>query len=144
MTPTRADGSTVPPDVQGSERRLRRMTLLDQQGTPLSNPRVAFIAASIAVLIVLTAGGALVRSASVRAKLLGLATPGLLGVGFIAAWSIGTPLLLAGILSGWVALSAARASAIRPLRGVLGGVLLTIGAWGALFIGLLPTEPGRV
>jgi len=27
MTPTRADGSTVRPDVQGSERRLRRMSI---------------------------------------------------------------------------------------------------------------------
>ncbi|MGH2381221.1 MAG: hypothetical protein ACRDG7_08375 [Candidatus Limnocylindria bacterium] len=146
----------------GGERRLRRMSipaalacalaaatlvtyvaLLDRQGTPLSNPRVAFVAASIAILSLLTGAGALVRSASVRATLLGLATPGLLGVGFIGAWSIGLSLLLAGILAGWAALAAARASALRPLRGVLSGVLITIGVWGVLFIGLLITEPGR-
>lgn len=151
------------PQGSGESRPLRRMSIaaalacalsvatlvtylvrLDQQGTPISNPRVLFIAASIAFMSLLTSAGALVRSARGRTKLLGLATPGVRGIGFIGAWSIGAPLLLAGILTGWAALSAARASDIRPLHLVLGGALSITVVWGVLFIGLLMTDPGRL
>jgi hypothetical protein len=119
------------------------LVLLSQQGTPPSNDRVLLIAAAIAILSLVTGVAALVREARTRLMLLGVSTPGLLGVGFIGAWSIGIPLLLAGILAGGAAVPAARASRIGPLRLAASGVLLTGATWAALFVGLVLTDPGR-
>jgi hypothetical protein len=120
------------------------LVLLSRQGTPLSDARVPFIAASIAILGLVTGAAALVRESPTRLTLLGLSTPRLLGVGFIGAWSIGLPLPLAGILAGAAFVPAARASRIRPLRLATGGIVLTGATWAALFVGLVWTDPGRM
>jgi hypothetical protein len=119
------------------------LVLLSQQGTPLRYARVLLIAISIAILSLVTGAAALARESRTRLLLLGLSTPGLLGVGFIGAWSIGLPLLLAGVLTGGAAVPAARGSRIGPLRLVAGGLLLIGATWAALLVGLVLTDPGR-
>jgi hypothetical protein len=119
------------------------LVLLARQGTPLNNPRVLFVAVSIAIFSALTGIGALIRQARTRTLLLTLATAGLLGVGFIGAWSIGISLLLAGVLTGAAAAAAARASAIRPLHLAAGGILVVSAVWAGLFVGPVVTDSGR-
>lgn len=118
------------------------LVLLVRQGTPLANPRVLFVAASIAIFSVLTAVGALTRHARTRTLLLTLATAGLLGAGFIGAWSIGISLLLAGALTAAAAVAAVRASDIRPLQLWAGGII-PIAVWAALYLGFIVTDPAR-
>jgi len=119
------------------------LVLLSRQGTPLSNDRVLFIAVAIAILSLVTGVAALVRESRTRLMLLGISAPGLLGVGFIGAWSIGIPLLLAGILTGGAAVPAARVSRIGPLHLAAGGILLIGATWAALVVGTVLTDPGR-
>ncbi|MGH2382584.1 MAG: hypothetical protein ACRDG7_15385 [Candidatus Limnocylindria bacterium] len=118
------------------------IALLSRQGTPLTNGRVLFIAGSIVILGVLTAWAALEREARTRLALLGVAVPGLVGIGFIGAWSIGLALLLAGILAAGAAVPAARASGLGARRIAVAGLILTIGVWGALYLGLVVTDTG--
>lgn len=118
------------------------IALLTRQGTSLTNGRVLLIAGSIVILGVLTAWAALEREARTRLAVLGVAVPGLLGIGFIGAWSIGLWLLLAGILAAGAAVPAARASGLGVGRIAVAVLLLTIGVWGALYLGGVVTDPG--
>ncbi len=119
------------------------VVLLTQQGTPLTNDRVLFVSGSIALLAVLTGVAALTRLPRFRTVLLGIGTPGLLGVGFIGAWSIGLPLLIGGVLAGVAAVPAARASGWRWWRLIAGAILLAGITWSALTLGVILTDPGR-
>lgn len=135
----RASAATLDAQEATHTTRLRRMSIaagiacalavatlatylvrLARQGSPPHDGRVLVSAASIATFGSLTGVAALVRQARIRTVLLGLSTPGLIGVGFIAAWSIGLPLRLAGIRTGSARVPAARAAGIRPLLLVCG------------------------
>lgn len=119
------------------------LVLLDRQGTPLTDARVLAVSGAIALLALLTGTAALTRQPQWRTVLLGFGTPGLLGVGFIGAWSIGLPLLIGGILTAFAAVPAARASGWPTLRLIACAFLLAILTWGALTIGIILTAPGR-
>jgi hypothetical protein len=64
--------------------------------------RVAFVATFIAVLAMTAALSARASSRAWRPGLLGLSSIGLLAMGFIAIFSIGLPLLIAGALIAFV------------------------------------------
>jgi len=61
--------------------------------------RVAFVATFIAVLAMTAALSARASASALRPALLGLSAIGLLAMGYIAIFSIGLPLLLAGALA---------------------------------------------
>ena len=119
------------------------LVLLTRQGTPLTNDRVLLVSGSIALLALLTGVAALTRQPRLRTVLLGISTPGLLGVGFIGAWSIGLTLLIGGILTGIAAVPAARASGWPLWRLTAGAILLAGITWAALTFGIILTDPGR-
>lgn len=79
--------------------------------------RVAFVATFIAVLAITAALSARASSTAWRPALLGLTTIGLLAMGFIAIFSIGLPLLVAGALAFIALLLSLRAS--RQPAGLL-------------------------
>ena len=81
--------------------------VIRNQDSPQDWGFVGFIAAVIVLAGVLTAAGSVAEGA-VRAALLGAATPILLVLGFLGAFSIGPPLFLAGIVTGIGALRAMR------------------------------------
>src|SRR5437868_3345396 len=61
--------------------------------------RIPFVAAFIALMAICAALSARRSSITVRAALLGVSAGGLLLLGFFAIFSIGLPLLLAGVLA---------------------------------------------
>lgn len=127
----------------GSSTLVIYLVLLTRQGTPLTNDRVLLVSGSMALLAVMTAVAALTRQPRLRTVLLGISTPGLLGVRFIGAWSIGRPLLIGGILTGSAALPAARTSGWPLWRLIAGAILLSGISWAALTFGIILTDPGR-
>ena len=162
MTDSRQVPAGQPMSEVGTPTQLRRMSipaaiacalavatlatylaLLARQGTPLTNDRVMFVASSIALFAVMTGVAALTRQPQLRTVLLGVSTPGLLGVGFIGAWSVGLSLLIGGILTGVAAVSGGRASGWSIFRLIAGAILLTGITWGALTFGIILTDPGR-
>ena len=81
--------------------------LISQEDTPNEWRQVALIAATIALGAVLAAAGSL-ATGNLRTLLLWPATAILLIVGFLGMFSIGLPLLLAGIVTLRGALTATR------------------------------------
>jgi hypothetical protein len=83
------------------------LMVIRNQDSPAEWGSVGFIAALIVLAGVLTAVGS-VAEGTIRAALLGGATPILLVLGYLGAFSIGPPLFLAGMVTGIVALRAKR------------------------------------
>jgi low temperature requirement protein LtrA len=83
------------------------LMVIRNQDSPAEWGTVRFIAALIVLAGVLTAVGS-VAEGTIRAALLGGATPILLVLGYLGAFSIGPPLFLAGMVTGIGALSAKR------------------------------------
>lgn len=78
--------------------------LLEEQGTPVwQSTRTSWVFAVLVVVAAIAAVGAFTSAARLRAVAAAIATGVLLPLGFIAAFSIGTPLVLGGILAavGW-------------------------------------------
>ena len=104
---------------------------VNHQGGPLGW-RVAFVATFIALLAITAALSTRASATAWRPALLGLSAIGLLSMGFIAIFSIGLPLLLAGALA-CVALIFSLATSRQP-AGILkagAGALLAL----AIFLG---------
>jgi hypothetical protein len=94
--------------------------------------RVAFVATYIAVLAMTAALSARASASAWRPALLGLSAIGLLAMGFIAIFSIGLPLLIAGALA-FVALVVSLTASRQP-AGLLkagGGALIAL----VIFVG---------
>jgi len=96
--------------------------------------RVPFVAAFIAVLAIAAALSVRQSAAKIRPALLALSATGLLTTGYIALFSIGLPLLIAGALAFVAAvLSVTRsprpAGAMRALAGALVAALIFVGGF---------------
>jgi hypothetical protein len=94
--------------------------------------RVAFVATFIAVLAMTAALSARASAGAWRPALLGLSAIGLLAMGYIAIFSIGLPLLLAGALA-FIALVVSLAASRQP-AGLLKAVAGALTAL-AIFVG---------
>jgi hypothetical protein len=98
--------------------------------------RVAFVATFIAVLAMTAALSARASASAWRPALLGLSAIGLLAMGFIAIFSIGFPLLIAGSLAFValvVSLTASRqpASLLKAGAGALIALVIFVGGFEA-------------
>src|SRR5260370_8157869 len=114
--------------------------------------RIAFVATFIAVLAMTAALSARASASALRPALLGLSAIGLLAMGYIAIFSIGLPLLLAGALAFIalvVSLTASRqpAGLLKAGAGALIALVIFVGGFEASdrAIACAPTaaEPGR-
>lgn len=115
-----------------------------QGGSPPNFLRVPFVAAFIALMAICAALSSGVSTARWRALLLGVSAAGLILLGFLAIFSIGLPLVVAGVLGslGLInALGQARSSG-EPSRKAavtmaVGGAVLAV---VVLLVGLSVTE----
>ena len=88
--------------------------------------RVVFVAVAIAALAASAALGGTRPEASARLPFLGVSTGGLLALGYLGLFSIGLPLLAAGILSAvaWAATSRAAGPDHRRERWLAAGLAI--------------------
>jgi hypothetical protein len=86
------------------------LSIISQEDSPNDWGLVGLIAALMLLAALLAVAGSLAQGSD-RIALLGAATPILLGIGFLGIFSIGLPLLLAGIVT---AAGAATATRERP------------------------------
>jgi hypothetical protein len=109
--------------------------IIAAQGGPTDASRVAFVALAIAGAAVCAGIGATRPSPLARLPWLGAATGALLGLGILGLFSIGLPLLVAGLLagmallttSGSVGLGHPRERALAALFGFSAPVVLVAG-----------------
>src|SRR6267378_5188554 len=110
--------------------------VLGQGGHDSIRWRVAFVATFVAVLAMTAALSSRASASAWRPGLLGLSTIGLLAMGFIAIFSIGLPLLVAGALA-FIALVASLGAARQPAgvlkagAGALVAVVIFVGGFEA-------------
>ncbi|MEX0631185.1 MAG: hypothetical protein WEE67_09535 [Chloroflexota bacterium] len=109
---------------------------LIKQGTPVVPLTVVVVTAAIAALAVLTAYGSLGPNPTRRALALWAAVPGFFGLGYLAAFSIGVPLLIGGVLTLPAAVGALRAVDQRP-RAVVGWIVVILLMWAVVMAALL-------
>lgn len=117
------------------------LRLIVQQGAMMPGGRVPFIALWIAIAAVLAGIGAFTDLPARRAWLLGWSAAAFLALSIPAAFSVGIPLLLCGVL---VALGALRAAELLHLPrwvAFLAPILLLAVAAGALAVGFVLTDP---
>jgi hypothetical protein len=107
-----------------------------KQGTPVEPLTVVVVTAAIAALAVLTAYGSLGPNPGRRALALWAAVPGFFGLGYLAGFSIGVPLLIGGVLTLPAALASLRGISLT-LRAVLGWIVVILLAWSAVLAALL-------
>ncbi|MGH2392471.1 MAG: hypothetical protein ACRDGH_03110, partial [Candidatus Limnocylindria bacterium] len=72
---------------------------LIKQGTPFEPFTVVVVTGAIVALAVLAAYGSLGANLERRALALWAAVPGFFGLGYLAGFSIGVPLLIGGVLT---------------------------------------------
>jgi len=109
---------------------------LIKQGTPVPSFTVVVVTAAIATLTVLTAYGSLGANPGRRALALWVAVPGFFGLGYLAGFSIGVPLLIGGVLTVPAAVFALRGLPLT-LRAVGGWIVVILLAWSAVLAALL-------
>lgn len=109
---------------------------LIKQGTPVVPFTVVVVTAAIAALAVLTAYGSLGANPGRRALALWAAVPGFFGLGYLAGFSIGGPLLIGGLLTVPAAIASLRGLP-RPLHAVVGWTVIILLAWSAVLAALL-------
>jgi len=97
---------------------------------------VVIVTASLAALTGLTAYGSLGPNPGRRALALWAAVPGFFGLGYVALWSIGAPLMIGGILTLPTAIAALRGISLT-LRAVVGWTIFILLVWGAVVAALL-------
>ena len=114
---------------------------LIKQGTPVVPLTVVVVTAAIAALAALNAYGSLGPNPTRRALALWAAVPGFFGLGYLAGFSIGAPLLIGGVLTLPAAFTSLRGIPLT-LRAVVGWMIVILLVWGgvvaALLIPLLP------
>jgi len=109
---------------------------LIKQGTPVVAFTVVLVTGAIAALSVLTAYGSLSPNPARRLLALWAAVPGFFGLGYLAAFSIGGPLLIGGVLTLPAAIASLRGLELG-LRSVMGWIAVILLAWGAVLAALL-------
>ncbi|MEK6191380.1 MAG: hypothetical protein AABM41_03525 [Chloroflexota bacterium] len=109
---------------------------LIKQGTPVVPFTVVVVTAAIAALAVLTAYGSLGLNPTRRALALSAAVPGFVGLGYLAGFSIGGPLLIGGVLTLPAAVASVRGISLTP-RAVGGWIVVILLAWSAVLGALL-------
>jgi len=109
---------------------------LIKQGTPVVPFTVVLVTGAIAALSVLTAYGSLGANPGRRALALWAAVPGFLGLGYLAGFSIGGPLLIGGLLTVPAAVASLRGISLT-FRAVVGWTVLILLAWSAVLAALL-------
>ena len=109
---------------------------LIKQGTPVEPVTVVMVTAAIATLALLTACGSLAAIPGRRALALWAAVPGLFGLGYLAAFSIGGLLLIGGVLTLPAAVAALHGIELTP-RAVVGWSVLILLAWAIVLATLL-------
>lgn len=109
---------------------------LIKQGTPVEPLTVVVVTAAIAALAVLAAYGSLGANPERRALALWAAVPGFFGLGYLAAFSIGMPLLIGGVLTLPAAVGALRAVDQRP-RAVVGLIVVILLMWAGVMAAVL-------
>jgi hypothetical protein len=106
--------------------------LIRSQGNA-HDARVMFVAVFIASEAAVALGAALVDRPAVRTVLLGAASGGLLALGLLALFSIGLPLVVAGLLTtlAWTrSIGAGQSSPVKPLSLAVAGVAVVVLAVG--------------
>jgi hypothetical protein len=112
--------------------------LLAGQGSiPGIDARVAWVLTVLVGLSVLTAIGTFIRSPVARATIAAASAGALLPLGFLAAFSIGVPLMAAGAIACIVCLSALRQASSR--RATVQSTAAGIAAVAVLVIGFVVT-----
>lgn len=113
--------------------------ILRQQDTvePGVSGRVLVVAVTMAVAGAVSAGGAVTSSPTSRAKLAAFAAGGLLPLGVLAAFSIGLPLLVAGLLA--LAAGFRALSDDSSVPSVISAVVAALAAAALLGVGFLVT-----
>jgi hypothetical protein len=102
---------------------------------------VVIVTSAITLLAALTAYGSLGRDPARRAVALWAAVPGFLGLGYVAIFSIGAPLLIGGLLTTPAAIAALRGNQLTP-RAVVGWIVVILLAWAiVLAVLLIPVLP---
>jgi hypothetical protein len=112
--------------VAGGVTDVGYLRLISEQQTAI-DVRVAFVAAFIAFMTALALTGAVVfkRASAAVELLLRSSSIGFLGAGFVALFSIGTPLLMAAALA-WIAAGPRRASGRLAAAAFVGPVALFV------------------
>lgn len=112
--------------------------LIRSQGTfPDDRGRVIFVAGFLAAVATVALGAALLTAPKARVVLLGAATGALFALGTLAAFSIGMPLLIAGVLTAMAWTRAADAG--QPDTGTALPVAFALAAAGLLIVGIVLT-----
>lgn len=109
---------------------------LIKQGTPFEPLTVVVVTGAIVALAVLAAYGSLGANPERRALALWAAVPGFFGLGYLAAFSIGMPLLIGGVLTLPAAVGALRAVDQRP-RAVVGLIVVILLMWAGVMAAVL-------
>jgi hypothetical protein len=109
---------------------------LIKQGTPFEPLTLVVVTGAIVALAVLSAYGSLSANPRLRALALWAAVPGFFGLGYLAGFSIGVPLLIGGVLTLPTAVAGLRGIAIKP-REVVGWIVVILVAWAAVLAALL-------
>lgn len=113
--------------VAGGVTTVGYLRLISEQGTPMSG-RIAFFATFIALMSVLALVGAVIQPRDDRIAQVAFvgAAAGFLGAGFVALFSIGTPILLAGVLA-LIAARPLRAPGLATAGAIAGALALLAG-----------------
>ncbi len=117
---------------------LGYLALLWQQGSfPGIDARIAVVLALLVGFAILSGVGAVAESVRVRAVVSAACAGGLLPLGVLALFSIGLPLLIAGVLALVVWLTALRDSSSRET--IIQSLAAAVTAVGLLGLGLAAT-----
>ncbi len=110
--------------------------LIRSQGNSL-DARVMFVAFFIATEAAVALGAALVGRRAVRVVLLGAASGGLLALGLLGLFSIGLPLVVAGLLTTLAWTRSTRSSHPSPVKPL--SLAVAVVAVGVLAVGIALT-----
>jgi len=110
------------------------------QGDQAPGGRVPFVAGWIAASALIAGVGAVTHDSGRRALLLAVAAAAMLALAVPALWSIGGPLLLCGLVTGWGAARAAVQHGVPAWQRVVAPVVFVVIAAAILIVGLALTN----
>ena len=110
-----------------------------QQGPEEPGARIPFVVAWIAGCALVAGVGAITQAPGRRALLLGIAAAALLALAVPALWSIGVPLLICALATGFGATRAAAGLRLAWWKGLVIPFLLVVAAAALLLVGFALT-----